>query len=285
MQAKQGGLPFVGRISLGVDWLTATGTGDSSRICAAEQFDRVAVRERNEGNFVLPWSSFGYSGWKCGKIRFGTRLDGCIVALSGKLADEEFRNSMSWCTNVSRLDLEATYRVNPEPSVILLRHLKELRAPRTVRGRQFRVTSVRDSAGGFTIYLGARSSSFYGRIYDKWVESGDPFFLGCLRYEMEVKKKLANRLAHGIYQHVVPRDAIDAQLSTFFRNRSCELPAAIPGCHSQVAPISCSLPRSVSDRSRLLAWLRTQVRPTVERLIEQGNADEVYTCLGLPTLN
>jgi DNA relaxase NicK len=130
--------------------------------------------------------------------------------------------------------------------------------------------------GGITAYLGDRTSSYFGRIYDKEVESQDVAYTGCWRYEVECKAAVAAevaRMAEGA-QDLVAFAA--SYVWGWWYERGIQ-PIYTAGDAYREAT---STRHSIADENTL-GWLRQAVRPSVERLLGRGRILEVYDALGL----
>lgn len=125
------------------------------------------------------------------------------------------------------------------------------------------------------MYLGKRSSERFGRIYDKYAQTKNSSFQNCVRYEVEFKSDLALLCARGIAAAKHEAPAVAERLLGFFVNRGVSL------AFLHASPLQIVSSADASGAERSLQWLRTQCRPTVQRLIDQGFGDEVKCALGL----
>jgi DNA relaxase NicK len=130
--------------------------------------------------------------------------------------------------------------------------------------------------GGITAYLGDRTSSYFGRIYDKEVESGDVAYTACWRYEVECKAAVAaevTRMASAT-QDLVAFAA--GYVWGWWDERGVE-----PIYTVKTAYREATATRHTQADENTLGWLRQAVRPSVERLIGRGRILETYDALGL----
>lgn len=132
------------------------------------------------------------------------------------------------------------------------------------------------SEGGITAYLGDRTSSYFGRVYDKEVESGDVAYTGCWRYEVECKSAVAAEVARMAY--AVPDLVAFAAgyVWGWWYKRGVE-----PIYTVRTAYQEATATRHSTADENTLGWLRQAVRPSVERLIKRGRILETYHALGL----
>lgn len=137
--------------------------------------------------------------------------------------------------------------------------------------------------GGATIYFGQRVSHKFGRIYDKHAESGLDHYKKCLRFEMELKGKLAWTTVNDIYSRKqsvsTPAGQLEVQntvrnyVAQYFLERGTRVRFAVEGL---------SLLRSAqvkADVQRELEWLDYQVSPTINRLCSAGYGQRAYEIL------
>jgi hypothetical protein len=258
-----------------VDWLTLTfkegGKWAAARIAA----EHLLARELADGEDEQPLRFQGYDGRQAGRCGYGVRDDGALIRLSGAVADEGLPDLLPLATNVSRIDLAVTLALPqnwPNP-------MKEgFRLGPTIkptRGAAPDYQLIEHSRQGTTLYVGARTSPRFGRVYDKWRESQLDFYRGCTRYELEAKGKLAARLAAAVAGAADRRSTIRVYVRDYFQPRGVDVPIdeADADLH-----LSLYRPRT-SDLSRL-HWLGTQVKGVVDELRARGRGADVDAALG-----
>jgi len=257
------------------DWLTVTHTGETALPVFRAWAKRCIAWEEVKANKQRNFSAFGYEGVACGRVRWGAREDSDMVQLSGDVAAKELNRAMDLATNVSRLDLAVTVRLEPDDGLTedtAYHHF--LQAPRG-EGRKASGTLVRSSDGGATFYLGKRTSDVMLRLYNKEVESGDEHYKDCHRYELEIKGDQAILTATSL------ANAVD--VGAFCQE------AVYDWCAARgVTPVfDVQQPRRLehglkrrSDEDTKLEWLERSVRPTVSWLREFGQPNRVLRTLG-----
>lgn len=269
-------------IDAGVDWITATckpGEGVEKLECTALSLAEV---EMSLGFYGRPWSGSGYEGFSVGSVTYGTRPDGAVLRLGGVVAQAHFGRVVTIASNVTRIDLQATFRVEGEVGVALTTHYREMRA----HAKQFkRAPGVAIFIGrdySRTIYSGSRQSDRYGRIYDKGAESKLKQFEGSVRYEQEIKGVRSARVASGIVAGMVNRESIATECLRFFAARGCRTRSLLVPTTDSITIVNATVSRRRSDTDRSLAWLDKAVRPSVKRLVAMGYSGLVLRSLGLP---
>jgi len=259
-----------------VDWLTATATTPVGREEYRQQAIIIGRGEEAAGNKTTTWLWQGYAGLHCGALTYGERQDGAILRLSGVVAANHWRRAVRWSHNVSRLDLQVTVYFRPFPKDLASQAYDDLvnlaggEAPRN------QATLIQDTNGAETLYLGSRKSDKFARLYNKQAESPDPEYLGCWRYELELKNKPAKSTATHLFAAPDERPHLATYVWRHFADR-----AVPPYFSPELAGGLIPVPRSRSDDDRALTWLNTQVRAVVQRLTNKGRGEDVGRALGL----
>lgn len=259
-----------------IDWLTLTFKEGGKWYIAKAAAERALERERADGCDEQLLRFQGYEGRQAGRCGYGTRDDGAIIRLSGGLADEGARDLIPLASNVSRIDLAVTARLPdnfPNPMTEGYRL-----GPTTPveRGTGPAYQLIQHSTKGATLYVGARTSQAFGRVYDKWRESQLAYYRGCVRFELEAKGRLGSRLAVAVAGDSDRGATIRAKVHDYFSERGVPVPFERGGGDLRVASYR---PRT-DDLSRIL-WLGTQVKGVVDELRARGRGADVDAALGL----
>ena len=265
------------------DWLTVgTHNHDRTEKLRAHA-DRWVQQEVAEGARVKPFMLLGYLGWKAGRVRWAEREDWGLLQLSGDLAREHWDTATALAHRVSRIDLAVTVRTSDPDPDLGPRHLMEATAYRLAHPTAAKPSYHGDSDGGYTMYLGARASDWYLRIYNKDAEQreanigstlGD--YLNAWRYELEVKGNAA-KITAAAYLDAADRTTwVGNTVHAYCRGHGLA-PAFAPDQYTE-RPKGL---RRRSDRETRLAWLRSTVAPSVRWLSEQGFRGETLLALGI----
>jgi len=231
--------------------------------------------------FGRPWSCAGYEGFAVAHVQYGVRSDGCILRLGGDAAHSHWQRVFQLARSVTRLDVEATFRVNRDVPQVIHSHYKQLLKHSRGMKRGPAVSMLVKSDGSRTVYSGRRASNRFGRIYDKGRESGLKQFEGCVRYEMETKGKAAYHHARAVSSSNNPDGQAGRLACRFFSDRATCF-GTLTKVFSQltflnVARVSVSL----TDVDRKIEWLRRSVRGTLEQCIENRGFERVFSEIGL----
>jgi len=263
-------------VDAGIDYFTSASTSETDSKLLLLKADSLLWNERHLGFDLKPWSMAGYHGWKCGRLQFGERPDGAVVRLSSGLAAGSWFDLYQITGRCSRVDVQVTLHCDgPVPAEVFAMCAQA----KTFYGDREdgpTLTLWSDNREGATFYMGRRSSDLYFRGYNKAAQSNLPEHEQCLRLELEVKKRLTQSyIAKVLSAECVKFGCIEV-IADYLRDRG-------------ICPINfLNIPRSfyerlipASDRVSSLEWLAKSVRPTVQRLIDDGLGEEAAEVLGL----
>ena len=263
-------------VSSGPDWLTVTGARGKKDMTLLVTAAAILDAETSEKSNRKDWRWNRYSGAAIDGISYGVRDDGCIFRLSGEMALRHWRSALKHADNCSRFDVQVTVRITPPDDdvagaayVDACAKANEYQAPTHVR-------AIVHNGRFESVYLGSRQSSTFGRLYDKYNESEAPEFLGCWRYEVEVKAPLALELGRRLYTSSQPLAAVVGFVHGWFVKRGVE-PRFAPG-DSGLRVTHLTEP---DDDDRAIRWFREQVGPVVARVSANGRRGEALAALGV----
>lgn len=263
-------------VDAGVDWFTTTAVGARDAELLLLRGELITAQERRRGGILKPWKLAGYSGWRCGRCEFGARDDGAIVRVTSSLADSEWWGLWQITERCTRIDLQLTLRFAEDVNQQIDKLSSMVERFYLNRSDGPTLTNWSNNAGGRTMYLGKRSSCLYFRAYNKRAQSNLDAHEGCLRLELEVKQGVCALVIASLLRAETVAQGIQAILAQYLLER---------GIVSNLAfsdRVSLSETSTfVNDRSRLLRWLETAVRPSVQLLIEDGDLNAVLDVLGL----
>lgn len=231
--------------------------------------------EADCGNTPRPWGMAGYKGFKCGEVEIGTLDQDVIVRMHSGSAARNWSRLVPLCERVTRFDVQATVKVKGSVTDRLNRHREEALAHSEKHQGRLIVRRIDDNQGGYTLYLGARESNVFGRLYDKWAKSKEEEFIDCLRYEVQFNSRLANSIAHTLHRMSCPKPGFGGYLAGFLDGRGVAPPSL------GYASLQSYWPRKRTGSDRKLLWLEEAVRPTVLALIALGRGEETLRALGL----
>lgn len=259
----------------GIDWLTCTTpTIDATRQAQIRAAD-IVEQERERGNEIRPWSMAGFEGFKCGQIQCGVRGQEFIIRLSGGLAQQHYRRFHGLEKNVSRLDLQVTASAFADASRIVAKCAKRAADHKRQHNHRATLTLIKSDDGTATLYIGKRSSNYYGRLYTKGLMPGSPYPSDAVRAELELKGNAANYN----YQRLCDMDQelpfVIGQVSSWFGHRGLRI---IDGS-GDFAATAVFVP--APDHARRLEWIKAQCAPSMRMLVRANKGDELLKACGL----
>lgn len=264
-----------------VDWLTCTSNSKRTGYDWFDLFRRYQNKYAEMTGYppmIKQAKRLGYKGRVGEGMFFGvSEKQGYLLVAWGEASDVVWPIAAPIARNITRIDLAVTAQLDPpDPTLANVAYMANCEPGK----RQYAL--IQNSRDGKTLYVGSRSSTQFGRLYDKGVKdlglpSGQVW-----RYEIELKDKALNSaVVKGMMGRwrlgVVHRGDIAAYVHQWF---------SVRGVSPKFSAMGKGLPRpeleaSVSTAEKKLRWLSAQVAPTVQELIRIGLGDRALLALGL----
>lgn len=224
-------------------------------------------------------SFLGYRGELRGPVFCGWGRNGGMVRVSGNLASEISRLPRPTAAHCTRADVAITVFYDTDtPGRARLARDGILAAYASGEvSRRIRMTYIDGCGDGDTLYVGSRTSEVFGRIYDKWRESRDPYYACAWRWEIEFKGGRAESLLRMLDGASDRTGVLIGVSRCFWRGRGVLFPPVEKDA-ADLRVVSVPVP---DDPARTLAWLATDVRPAVGALLEYFEQDAILWALGL----
>jgi hypothetical protein len=284
-EQRQYGVDYgkIDAVHAGVDWIscslptTADGHWTWANVCNA-----VVMEIADNGERVGDKGLMGYRGIAAGGSFAGSREDGSYVQLAGHYAGKFLPRIIRGDLHFSRIDVAVTVQFQTMPSDLGRR--LEAMAAEAVRSsigqsRRRSICHMEGNDGGYTLYIGSPNSEQRARIYNKEVQSDDPNYNRCWRFEVVFKNVLAMEFAEQL--SALPQSKVQNLCAIVVKQwlhlRGVPCPWFTDDAYN-VLPITRANP---TDAQRKLKWLEKQVKPTVRFLVENGFEDDVYSILNL----
>lgn len=271
---------------VGIDYITCTSKLRKSDSSLAAFGSYLVGLEVESGEREAVWRGHGYHGRHAGQVAYGRRHDTEIVKLSGELASAHWATCLNLSSNVSRLDLQVTVKPAEGSAKRLQRHHREVLRANKGKGRPAGFKCYYGPDGPECLTLGSRTSDVFGRFYDKWVESCLPYYAGCLRYEMELKRKRALAMAQHLDRQPDEGAAIAAEVLKFARARNTQLSIEV-----DPATLTCGRPANDNESRKQggrafkrIMWIENSIKPAVLELVQVGLMQECLVALGISDL-
>lgn len=262
-------------ISAGVDWLTATRKHGEGALPFLEAGNALLDEVRAAGGDIKPAALRDYVGHRGQGCFYGARPTDSIIVISGQRAPAHFAKVAQAASNVSRLDLQVSVWTHGEQPNIAREQYARLTKLPPARGRPRNYSLIQSHPTGETLYVGKRSSDYYGRVYD-WSaahKAGVP--LTIWRFEIEIKRLPARAHSHALACDLDHSISVADYVFDWFVDRGLQVTWSKED--SEV-----KLQRPIAEKHRdTLAWIETNMSKTVARMIKQHGLQKVVFALGL----
>ena len=216
----------------------------------------------------------GYYGRVSEHAFVGKGDQGTMVQCSGRLANVLMETLAAEGGKCTRIDLQVTVPALDTPDADLHTVYNDSRLCKHKNSRPPIVEINDTSYGAKMVTIGKRQSQVYGRIYDKFKESKADEYKGMVRYEIEVKQPQSVDLFNWLTMTSSGCYTIGHIVGQWFRERGVNV---YWDQFEMTSPPDVKK-RSKSDDSRL-AWLQTQVAPTLLDLAARGKARQALEAL------
>jgi len=263
-------------VEAGVDWLTARERRPVEARALIETGKALAHEQLAEGYPSKDWGWYGFQGKATGAVRWGTGDRGAVLIVSGPAAHKHLRGLRHQAQTITRIDLCATVRINPPSRGVSTEHYTTAVGLYQQRDGYPKPSMWVGSDGGITFYLGDRSSAYFGRVYDKAMESKSPAYEACWRYEVECKAAVADCVASLAAKAPDLVSHCAGYVWGWFHSRGITPRYTYPDAYHHAAS-----PLKEQTDANTLGWLTRAVAPSVKSLLTRGLAQEVYEALGL----
>lgn len=272
-------MPTVEALYTGIDWVTLTLPKDSNgygewRNKGIKELERIA-----KGGYVLkPRGLLGYYGVSCGNCFVGERDSDSMMQFTGYHADTAFDAVYRADCHVSRIDIQVTVKtVEQEQDCAKLAYTAASANNDSLPvGRRRKLSLIVGSDGGDTAYIGSPASEQRGRIYNKEVQSEDPAYSRCWRYEAVYRNSAATTVSARLYSGGDKHTSLCLVLvASWFGKRGVDVNWFWSGVLMPM-PLIKTRP---SDIEAKLRWIETQVAPTIRQLCSLGYRDTLLVTL------
>lgn len=277
MLSKLDGVP----VCVGIDWITVTQSDKTKADLLRELAFALAECELSRDMLGRPWRVSGYEGFIVGELAYGERHDGVLLQMSSVLSSAHWQRAADLASNITRLDLQATFRLNVDVGAAIRRHHGEVLRKRRMMKRPPQVRFMLQNGTVPTLYCGSPQSAKNGRIYDKGSQSGHASFQNCARYEVVLRHELASVVADRLRRIVAQASRIGRDALSFFHSRGCSTRRLYDRLSVSASTDGLRLPVGLSDIERKAQWLEKGVRPSAMIIRERLGLTEARRLLGL----
>lgn len=247
-------------VDAGIDYLRVTSQDEGMKGRLLDHYRRVRDEDIRQGHKETTGGAFGFLGKKTRHALMGDKKEWRMVQISGRAAKSGLRIAHEG-TQASRIDLQLTFYVGEGNVERFVRGAYDsacLAGNRGVRPVQVRLIESRHQAQ--TVYIGARASDVFFRVYDKEQESGKDEYRGCVRYELELKGRASKALWQKLVEGTATLRTALEMVVAMLLERGVVLPS-----DDLDAQDVLMLKRSPTSEEATMAWWRAQVAPSIKR--------------------
>lgn len=275
------------RREAGIDWLTMTQSHDYG-LQATQWANDIMTNASTNNNLMRRSGNLqGYAGSHLGKLFVGeSQAQGWIAQASSSDANELIEHFNPMRCNCSRIDVQYTVWFERPISRLFWRKLPRLvQASSMARaGKPTSYHEIVSSDGGRTFYIGSNSSDVQCKIYNKHVEQKkSDEYKYAYRYEVRYRGKYAQQAARKLEAATAGIRHLEACRSV--RNRFARYNINLPQVNPDDSAVDMAITKPKSDVATKLAWLETQVRPTIAKLLKRVAIEEVLQALGIDLIS
>lgn len=264
-------------IQAAVDWITVT-TRDA-KVAAAWQ--EIYQEQKNaydvEGQLDIEkrWQIMSYQGTGFpGSIRVGFSLNLGWIVIASSTSASKWARLVGPKSNVTRIDLAVTQSLGMQLEDVPKRYYEVIQDADTGR---LNYALIQNTKRGQTLYVGSRSSEKFGRLYDKGIEAGLAPAGFKYRWEVEYKKPTANEVATVLKaMKGLKAEQIVSMVYTFFSLRGVP-----PLFRREGEMVKLEVLAKATSLDRKIQWIRSQVRPSIMRLIMAGRTRDLFCAMGV----
>lgn len=268
-------------IYAGVDWISCSlPAGSENEVVWQNLGTHIIHTIAKEGYGLEAFTRNGYSGVGAGGSFFGTRHDGSYLQISGYRAGEFLDRIHHSDLHISRLDIQTTVRYRKYAAGVGERAYKQSVDANGAlnKSRQRKIWYMAGNDGGWTTYIGSPTSEQRARLYNKAVQSADPAYERCWRWELVAR----NEYASTWYRQVQAERSGRAMLCARIVASWFSLRGAPPDWTAYTPLITLPLIKELpTDAEKRLEWLETQVAAAYRWLVEHGYEVEALQRLGI----
>jgi hypothetical protein len=258
----------------GIDWLTGTSQSEQAFEIMFDLWNNMVSELEIPRRFrdVAKW--MGYDGERIEHGFIGERNGQALVRLSGPLAYNYADQFLFAGARPSRIDFQVTGYV-PSPSVTIESMYRSACAFNPPSQRPPAVKAFLNRRQNFEgLYVGRRASEVFLRIYDKYEESREKMYVNHVRVELEAKAHTARSMAGTLMSGVERYEMTLALVKGACEARGLTFPFDTRG--DGLVLRKTTYPTPIESKA---AWLKSQVSPTIQALIEQIGEYQVMSLL------
>lgn len=226
-----------------------------------------------------PVTMLGFHGFQLDGVFCGISSTHAMFQVSGSIAREGYKY-VPVSAKPTRIDLALTVWFEVYMPFLAEALCEGAKHHKTGNGRRPSISLIKSyTEDGDTAQMGSRSSEVYGRIYDKFAESGRSVeYEYAWRWEVELKGEWADYVVNEYRDSLCRPGAVGSIVAGLFRDRGFYCPGLDYPLLGEIRKPGVE----ATDWNAKIAWLKKQVAPTVMKLKADGAPDAfLATLLGI----
>lgn len=249
----------------GIDYIRLT-SNDPKVIAEMLEASIVIMKKEVQAGFAWkPGGMIGFYGHSTRHCFFGHRGDWAMLQVTGYVAREQIACYQHIKAHCTRLDLQVTYQAAVNPALMITEAEDQSINARPRDGRKWKTKLITEDRVAETLYIGSRSSEWFGRVYDKFKESHSEQYRGCVRYEVEIKGDASRSVWEQFVTHELGFRDLYAIVHQWYDAHGIKLPESEYWQHNFQAE-----KKEISDDNRRLGWIAQQVSGAFKKLVDAG---------------
>jgi len=250
--------------SAGIDWLTLTSTQKETHRACQRYFERILATDLQGGYKPTKGGHHGFYGIKLRHALLASLGDRTMLQVSHDQAQRAGILARPG-DNCTRLDVQITIQVGEDNVGKFLRYQEARREThRTLRGKAPDWTLVVKNGKAQTLYIGSRKSDVFVRCYDKFAESGEEEYRGCVRLEIEYK----GAASQALWAHMAAYKLTNMSLLQYLLQSLSERGLDVSMVELERQDISVPKAEPLKE-TRTWGWWASQVAPSVAKSVAE----------------
>lgn len=261
-------------VSAGIDWLTLTSVSRETKLRMAGYFGTIAEEDQRLGYKIVGAGGHGYVGKRTRHAVFTHQENRSLLTVSGERAKRTILLNKAG-DNASRIDVQITMRL-PDEDVDGWLRAQERGAQNApgIRGIRPKVDHYVSNGKYQTVYIGSKKSDVVIRLYDKFEESKEDRYKGCVRMEVQMRNKASKALWSHLAQEGLGTMYLLRVLLSLLERRGIDISGVDLERQDIIRP-----PAEPLKEERTKGWWASQVAPSVARYSASGGWQTAFRIL------
>jgi hypothetical protein len=261
-------------VNVGLDYLRLTADDENEKASLLAASEIILLQDAKLGYTPRPGGQIGFYGRRGRHCFFGKRNEWAMLQVSGFACRDNFNTLLRQRSRATRLDIQVTLRIPGGIDALMVLCKTSSINARPGNGKKWKTKSIDEDGRIQTIYIGKRASEWFGRIYDKYAESGDEAYKDCVRFEIEIKGQAARDVWTQMKESNRPHAFCNTVVIEWFARHGITIENHL--LQENVPDIPR---REKPSEDKKVAWLANMVSGTVAYLCGTGHFWPVFNAL------